>query len=409
MARKKKGELPSGNIRRQVFIGYEYLYDASGRPILDEKGRHKKKRKYASVTAATSAQAELNKAEIKIHKEHLKTPINMTLRDAIKDYIQTSDAVLSPTTIAGYKTILDYAFIDIMDKKITSITNEILRESVNKEAKRGKTRYKKYVPISPKTVANEYGLIVAVIRHYTQNTFNVKLPQKENKIKELPAPEEVFHAVRGTKIELAVLLAMWLSFSMSEVRGLTKSKSIHGDYITIVEVTVKVNGKDVTKKQAKKESRNRKHRIPEYIKALIDNVETDVLVPQSSAYISYHFKKQISSAGLPYMTFHDLRHMNASIMSMLRIPEKYAMERGGWSSDHVMKKVYTHTFSEQRAAVDDKIDTFFYDNVIGASKMDADTLNKYKSWLILFDKEDTKQNKKDFYAFINMQHEMQHK
>ena len=59
------------------------------------------------------------------------------------------------------------------------------------------------------------------------------------------------------------------------------------------------------------------------------------------------------------MSFHDLRHMDASIMVALGIPDKYAMERGGWSSPHVMKSVYQHTFSKEREAVDDKIDEYF--------------------------------------------------
>jgi integrase len=41
------------------------------------------------------------------------------------------------------------------------------------------------------------------------------------------------------------------------------------------------------------------------------------------------FKRLLEKNGLPHMTFHDLRHMNASVMAMLRIPDKYAMERGG--------------------------------------------------------------------------------
>ena len=46
------------------------------------------------------------------------------------------------------------------------------------------------------------------------------------------------------ELELPVLLAAWLSFSMSEIRGLTKSKSISGDHIRIAEVVVVVGGKD---------------------------------------------------------------------------------------------------------------------------------------------------------------------
>lgn len=38
-------------------------------------------------------------------------------------------------------------------------------------------------------------------------------------------------------------------------------------------------------------------------------------------------------------------------MAMLRNPNMYAMERGGWKTDKVMKKVYTHTFSDERAKV----------------------------------------------------------
>lgn len=43
----------------------------------------------------------------------------------------------------------------------------------------------------------------------------------------------------------------------------------------------------------------------------------------------------------------------------LNCNDKYALERGGWKTDHVMKQIYTHTFSEQRKEVDDLINTFF--------------------------------------------------
>lgn len=46
-------------------------------------------------------------------------------------------------------------------------------------------------------------------------------------------------------------------------------------------------------------------------------------------------------------------------MALLRIPDKYAQERGGWKSDKVMKRVYQQTFSEERENVDKKIDAYF--------------------------------------------------
>lgn len=46
-------------------------------------------------------------------------------------------------------------------------------------------------------------------------------------------------------------------------------------------------------------------------------------------------------------------------MLALGIPDKYAMERGGWSTNSTLKTVYQHTFSEERRRVDEQIDGFF--------------------------------------------------
>ena len=94
MARKKKGELPSGSIRRKVFIGYEYLVDEKGNPILDEKGKQKKRAKYKSVTASSAKEAEQLKAEVKASKIKYSKNSEMTLRVAIDKYINGSGAIL---------------------------------------------------------------------------------------------------------------------------------------------------------------------------------------------------------------------------------------------------------------------------------------------------------------------------
>ena len=59
------------------------------------------------------------------------------------------------------------------------------------------------------------------------------------------------------------------------------------------------------------------------------------------------------------MTYHDLRSLNASIMLMLGVPDKYAMERGGWSTDSILKSVYQQTFTSERKRVDSVIDDYF--------------------------------------------------
>ena len=71
------------------------------------------------------------------------------------------------------------------------------------------------------------------------------------------------------------------------------------------------------------------------------------------------FKLRVTRAGYPDMTFHDLRHLNASVMLMLGVPDKYAMERGGWSTTSTLKNVYQETFSDERRIYDDRIDDYF--------------------------------------------------
>lgn len=424
MARKRKGELPSGSIRKQVFDHFEPLFDEAGQPIIDPKtGKQKKKRIYTSITRSSVEEVNIAKAEAKLNKASKKQPANMTLREAIQKYISSSDAVLSPTTARGYNTILNNGFIFIMDMKLSKLSTEILKEAVNQEAKR-MTKGKKPHRISSKTVSNEYGLIAAVLNIYAPSLdTSVKLPARNPKKHEISPPDVIFNIVKGTEIELPVLLAMWLSFSISEIKGLYKSKSIssNGNFISVVQVTVKVGKKEITKDDAKQITRHRTHRIPSYIKDLIANVETDQLVTLSASAVSNRFKRLILKNKIPYMTFHDLRHVNASVMNLLNIPDKYAQERGGWKTDAVMKGTYMQTFTRARVEVDDTIDNYFESLLFGTSE----TIDKkYNAWLFLLDLEDTSENKILYESFMaqkeriilllseaefpKVQHEMQH-
>ena len=47
------------------------------------------------------------------------------------------------------------------------------------------------------------------------------------------------------------------------------------------------------------------------------------------------------------------------IMLSLGIADKYAMERGGWSTPHVMKSIYQMTLSDKRVSVDNTINSYF--------------------------------------------------
>lgn len=306
-------------------------------------------------------------ADFKRKKDQLSKRSNMTLSQGIDKYIEINQATLSPSTIAGYKKIKKYRFSELMDVPMKKIDSDVLQAAINSEAicplsnNPDKT-------VSPKTIKNAVGLIVSVINAFAPGTLSkkVKPPKEKPVFKELLSPDAIIKVITGTSIELPALLAMWLSFSESEIRGLTKSKSIDGDYITIKEVIVDGENGPVKKTLAKNKYRNRRHKIPTHIKHLIDQSDPneDYLVTLSGGAMYKRFSRLLERNGLPHMSFHDLRHVSASVMAQLRIPDKYAMERGGWSTDQVMKNVYQHTFSDGRIAADAAIDDYF-ENLLG--------------------------------------------
>lgn len=363
--------LKSGSWRCQVYSHSIIKTDDKGNVIYDKDGKPQKKRIYESFTSTDKTRRGKVKAEAlandfilnrKNKTKAVAQKTEMTLLEAIEQYVEQKKDSLSVTTIKDYNSMKKHAFQDIMQIKLKDFNTDMLQDAVNRESKRfSNKRTRNPKPISEKRLKNEYGLIRPVLKKYRKDIDfdEISLPKVPPRIPELLPPEVIFEVIRGTDIELAALLAMWLSFTVSEIRGLTKSKSINGDYITIREVVVDGENGPVRKEIGKNKYRNRRHKIPPYIKQLINEVSGDVLVPISGRNIYNKWKRLLEKNNLPHMTFHDLRHVNASVMALLRIPDKYAQERGGWKSDTVMKRIYQQTFTEERERIDNIIDNYF--------------------------------------------------
>lgn len=331
MAKAKK--LPSGSWRVQVYAG------------MDDAG----KRIYKSFTAETKKEAEFLAAEYNLKRK--EKPKGITIGDAIDGYIASKENVLSPTTISGYRELRRNKLQGIMDVPLSKITNMIIQQEINREAAR----------LSPKTLRNAHGLLSAALAMYMPDfVLRTTLPAKEHKIKDLPTPEQVIEAVHGTDIELPVMLALWLGLRMSEVRGI-RYGDISDGVLTVQHVRIAMDG-GIEKDATKTYSSTRRLQLPKRLLSLIGTGAPDAYAVDIPARtLTKKLKRYIMASTGKDMTFHDLRHLNASIMLALGIPDKYAMERGGWSTTSTLKSVYQHTFSEERAAVDQRIDAYFDD------------------------------------------------
>lgn len=332
MARAKK--LPSGNWRVNLFIGYD----------------ENKKRKFKSFTAATKKEAEYLASEYKMFSDTRPTVENITVKEALQKYINSKSNVLSPSTIHNYKIIKDNRMEELQKLYLSELTQEKIQNAVNAESEK----------LSRKTLVNTFGLLSSTLKMlYPEFHYSITFPAKKKVIKELPTAQDVIKAVSGSNIELPVLLALWLGMRLSEIKGL-KYCDLNNNNIMIRRALLKVGNDYIVRENTKTYNSTRVLKLPNYIKKLIpDGNPDEYIVKETGSMIYKRFTKLLKDNGVTPIRFHDLRHLNASIMLQLGIPDKYAMERGGWSTNQTLKNVYQHTFASERNIVDTKIDNYF--------------------------------------------------
>lgn len=122
-------KLPSGMYRCQV---YDYT---------DENG----KRHYRSFTDPNKKICQLMAADFIANKKR-RSHGNLTVSEAVEEYIKVKEVVLSPATIRGYRVIQRNHFKSIEHLMIKNLTNQQIQQWVSRLS----------VKLAPKTVANAH-------------------------------------------------------------------------------------------------------------------------------------------------------------------------------------------------------------------------------------------------------------
>lgn len=329
-------KLPSGMYRCQVMV------DGKRVSVVDE-----------SPAVAQAKAVALKNGLI----EEKKSGPSMTVGQAIDRYIESKDAVLSPSTVAGYRRIRENALQDIMSIRLSELDQERVQRSVNKMAREK----------SPKSVRNAHGLLSAVLAEYRPDmTLRTTLPQKRKYDIAVPTDDDIGRIIgvaRGTEMELPVLLAVWLGLRVSEILGLTWD-SLEGDVLHVKAAIVDGEG-GPTEKGTKTYSGDRKIRLPSYLAALIKEQPKNGahIISLSRRAIGGRFETICKQAGVRHFRFHDMRHANASIMLALGVPDKYAMERMGHATNNMLKTVYQHTMRSKQDEVANMVDDYFAEKI----------------------------------------------
>ena len=335
MARKRKGELPSGNIRRQV---YDYT---------DENG----KKHYKSFTAPTRVEVNIMVEEWKKNRRGLKE--DLTLAVAVERYIALKTGVLSPSTVCGYecdlRRIKRHCIGDIELKVLNNID---LQRFVSEMA----------VEVSPKTCVNTFGLVCSALNVFLPEFKpQATMPERKKSSVKVPEVDEVQALINHCdclEMKLAIILAAKYTLRRGEICALTFD-----------DINYKTRHISVNKAFVNVERRYWELKSPKTVYSYRDIVVSDdvltaikTLDPKRQYILGmnpdqlehkYQYLKKKSGINV---RFHDLRHHAASVMHAAGIPQRYIEAKGGWRpGSKVLTDIYQHTFEKEMSKVDEII------------------------------------------------------
>lgn len=317
---------------------------------------------YVSFTSDGTDRTEKNTVEKRAteYKEMWERtqqkPTDMTVGEAIDEYIANRSAILSPSTIRGYKRDRNRYLQGIMGIKLVALTQPEVQNATNADARK----------ISPKTIRNIHGLLSATLAEYRPD-FRLKtsLPARKKKAKEYaPKDEDVrrlIKATQGKRLQKAIILGSCVTMRRSEISAvMPEDFDTEKHQLTIQRAMVQDdNNKWVLKDPKTYESTRVADVAPEVMDALlVGAVPGQRLVGLMPGTITGLFCELRKTLGIK-IRFHDLRAYSASVQHALGVPDEYIMKQGGWSSDHVMKKIYRRAMEERAKEAAEKTSAHF--------------------------------------------------
>ena len=301
-------------------------------------------------------QAQFIKSEYLAGKREAERNKNFpTLSEAIDKYIDDRKNILSPLTVRGYRIIQKNRFKDIMSVPVDRITD--WQRIINNEAG----------TCAPKTLKNAWGFVRSVVEDVTGKfPPEVKLPAPIPADKPFLTPDQIkifIGAVKDTPYAVPCLLGL-CSLRASEIEALDwQDIPIKPEFIRVSgAVVLDENNKKVKKRTNKNASstRNVPVMIPELSEALErDRKPSGSLMGMHQNSLRYGISKICRESNLPDIGIHGLRHSFASLAYHLQIPEKIAMEIGGWSDSTTMHNIYTHIAKSDITRYQTKMTDFF--------------------------------------------------
>ena len=250
-------------------------------------------------------------------------------------YIESKSSVLSPSTLGEYTLKIRRISDEFLDLSIDDIGKFEIQKEVNRLAE----------SLAPKTVRDMNGFIQAVLTMFQSRPqrYAVTLPQAKKIVPYIPSSDDikaVLNASKDTHYFNAIRLGLY-GLRRSEICCIT-ADDLDGCVLHINKALVQNKAsKEWIVKSTKTTESERDIIIP---KDLADDIRRDGRAFEGyPGTISNYLARTQKKLGLPHFSLHKERHLFASALMEMGVDPASIQKMGGWSTDHIMKTVYTHS------------------------------------------------------------------
>lgn len=347
---------------------------------VDESGNRKVVRKTVDAKNKTDAKKQLKLLSAEIEKGQYIEPTKQTFADFIRKWIKDyADKNLSPKTLFRYKEMLESRVIPALGHlKVDQIKPLHLVEFYGNLTENGIRKDGKEGGLSPKTIQHHHRLLSKIFNDAVQWQLIASSPAARVTPPKVHKKHAAFYTVEQTlnlikvaekeniRNKLIIHLALGCGLRCGEVTGLEwQDMDFENSTLSVRQVGQYLPGVGSYTKQPKTDESTRTITVPASVMALfrqykVSQAESKLKLgnlwyksnrvftltngkPVHPEFPSRWFPVFINKHKLPYITYHALRHTNATLMIATGAPMKYVSDRLGHSNISITNVVYGHT------------------------------------------------------------------
>ena len=240
-------------------------------------------------------------------------------------------------------------------------------------------------PLAPKTIKNimlnlsaamkKAVMLDLISKNPCDNITMPKLERFEPDVYSMEEVDKMLDCAKNTDLYLPLMIEICIGLRRGELLALKWHHiDFENGYLTVEENLVTVDNKRITKAPKTKSGR-RSIQIPSTLLDLLHDTkknrhagDNDYVIcqkdgnPYKSDSFSLKFRRFLKANDLKHIRFHDLRHINATIMLSLGISPKVAQERLGHSSYQITMDIYSHVLKKVEKEAADKLDDALFNH-----------------------------------------------